>query len=93
MDLETASSNETTFTLNHLGIAAGIGKELKIAERINKRIGASQKSRIIQPETAVEIMIVNGLGFTDSRLYLTPLFYQDKPTELLFGKGFKAEDL
>ena len=93
MELEIASTDETTFALNHTGIAAGICKELKIAERINRRIGTTHKARVIQPGTAVVAMILNGLGFTDSTLYMTSSYYQDKPTELFFGKGVKAEDL
>lgn len=93
MKLELAESNEITFSLNHLGIVAGTCNLLKIPERINERIGTTHKSRVIQPGTAVAAMIVNGLGFANTQLYLTSLFYRDKPTELFFGEGVKAEDL
>ncbi len=35
-------------------------------------------------------MILNGLGFTNRRLYLTPQFFESKPVPQLFGKDVKA---
>lgn len=42
---------------------------------------------------AVVAMILNGLGFTNRRLYLTHQFFQTKPIEHLLGVQIKAEDL
>jgi transposase len=39
----------------------------------------------------VVAMILNGLGFCKSPLYMTERFYLDKPVELLIGKGLKAK--
>ncbi len=38
-------------------------------------------------------MVLNGLGFATRRLYLTPHFFQNKPTEQLVGTGITAEML
>jgi transposase len=38
-------------------------------------------------------LIINGLGFTDERLYVVSQFFQNKPVERLIGKGVKAEHL
>ena len=38
-------------------------------------------------------MILNGLGFSNRRLYLVPQFFEHKPIEHLLGPGIKAEDL
>jgi hypothetical protein len=38
-------------------------------------------------------MILNGLGFVSSLLYMCSDFFKDKPCEYLIGKGAKAEYL
>jgi transposase len=38
-------------------------------------------------------MILNGLGFSNRRLYLVPQFFSDKPVETLLGPGITANDL
>ena len=40
---------------------------------------------------AVKGMIMNGLGFSNRALSLSPQFFENVPTELLFRKGVKAE--
>lgn len=37
-------------------------------------------------------MIINGLGFTNRRLYLTPQFFQSKAIEFLFEEKVCADD-
>ncbi|OLS20136.1 MAG: hypothetical protein HeimC3_41690 [Candidatus Heimdallarchaeota archaeon LC_3] len=37
-------------------------------------------------------MIINGLGFSNRRLYLFPQFLENKPIELLVGRNLSAED-
>src|SRR3990167_6370944 len=82
-----------SYPLDHHGITAGICDELQIVDRINKRIGSPDIRRIIQPGLGVKAMIINSLGFTNRRLYLTPQFFASKPVEALFGAGIIAEDL
>ncbi len=43
--------------------------------------------------TATVAMVLNGLGFSNRRLYLVPQFFANKPVELLLGEGIEAEDL
>jgi hypothetical protein len=38
-------------------------------------------------------MVLKGLGFANRSLYLTPLFFRDKPVERLIGEGIEAEHL
>jgi transposase len=38
-------------------------------------------------------LIINGLGFTDERLYMVSQFFQNKPVERLIGKKVRAEYL
>ena len=48
--------------------------------------------RVIQPGLAVAAMIINGLGFTNRRLYLTPQFFESKAIEYLFSADVAATD-
>src|SRR6266487_5908662 len=43
--------------------------------------------------TATVAMILNGLGFSNRRLYLVPQFFANKPVEHLLGSGIEAADL
>jgi transposase len=90
--LEINSDNIETMSLDHHGIVAGICKELKIAERINEKLKV-HKDRKVSPGQAVVAMIINGLGFTNRRLYLSHQFFANKPVEILLGEGIKAEDI
>ena len=76
--------------LDHLGIVAGITKELEIIDFINERLRDDVRSEISDGE-AIAGMIVNGLGFTSKSLCLTPEFFNGRPLELLFSEGVKAE--
>jgi transposase len=38
-------------------------------------------------------MVLNGLGFSNRRLYLVPQFFTHKPVERLLGLGIMAEDI
>lgn len=71
--------------LDHLGIVAGTIKDLKIIEMINERIGTS-KQEIITTGEAVAAMILNGLGFANTPLYLSPQFFENKALSTLFDR-------
>lgn len=86
-------SEITTKVIDHHGIVAGACLDLEIAKKINARIASKDPRRIIQPGEAVAAMIINGLGFTNRRLYLTPQFFQSKAIEKLFGKKIEADAL
>jgi transposase len=43
--------------------------------------------------TATMAMILNGLGFSNRRLYLVAQFFASKPVEYLLGPGITAEQL
>ena len=45
----------------------------------------------ITPGEAVAGMILNGLGFANRPLSLTPQFFANKPLDLLFREGVDAE--
>ena len=72
-----------TENIDHYGIVAAVCKDLKIAERIDNLLCKSDPRRKVSAGTSVVAMIINGLGFTNRRLYLTHQFFKDKPVELL----------
>ena len=86
------ASHITTHILDHHGLVAATCQDLRIAERIDARL-KGHTSRIVSHGTACVAMIINGLGFTNRRLYLAPQFFESKPVERLLGPGIKAEHL
>jgi transposase len=80
-------------SINHLGLVAGMCDELGLSELIDQIIPQCQEKRTVSIGQAVKAMILNGLGFTHRALYLTPLFFQDKPVDRLIGPGIHAEHL
>ena len=82
----------STYTLNHFGIVSGICKELKIAEIIDSLILPDSQQKVTTGQAVVS-MIINGLGFSNRRLYLYPQFFEKKPVELLIGKNISADAL
>src|SRR5207247_4037853 len=79
----------TVERLDHLGIIAGVIKDVGIIEMIDARIVPDDQEDITTGE-AVAGMILNGLGFSDRPLSLTPQFFANKPGFLpTFGDGLK----
>lgn len=93
MKLQAVGKTVQTEVMDHHGIIASVCADLRIAERINSKIGSNDPRRVIQPGIATVAMIINALGFTNRRLYLTPQFYQSKAVEHLLGAGVQAQDL
>lgn len=79
--------------LNHLGLVAGMCRELKIAEYFDACITNDSDARNVTIGQAVVAMIINGLGFTGQALYLVPEFFADKPVDRLIAEGIQAEHL
>src|SRR5258707_1465111 len=80
-----------TQRIDHLGIVAGICKQIDLIGQIDQQVGGS--GRKVSVGSAIQAMVLNGLGFVNRPLYLTPEFYANKPIELLIGPGIVAEDL
>jgi transposase len=84
---------EKVQSLDHLGLIAATISNLKLIEKIDKRISVSKaKGAKVSMGQRVAAMILNGLGFIDDRLYLFPDFLNNKPVDRLLGKGLKAKD-
>jgi transposase len=77
--------------LDHLGIVAGVCEEIGIAAYVDRLAG--ETNHHVSRGTATVAMILNGLGFSNRRLYLVPQFFSNKPVEHLLGPGIQAADL
>jgi len=80
--------------LDHLGLVAATIDRLDLVKRIDQFLPVSQeKGAKVTMGQRVAAMILNGLGFMDSRLYMFPEFMENKPVERLLGEGLTADDL
>lgn len=77
--------------LDHLGIVAGVCQEIGLVEYFD-RLDDQVHARVSLGQ-AVLAMVLNGLGFSNRRLYLISQFFAHKPIERLIGPGITAEDL
>src|SRR5687767_10381857 len=90
LNRDTVSSEQ----LGHLGLVAATIRELGIIERIDARLELNEKKGgMVSYGRRVAAMVINGLGFMNSRLYMTPHFFQDKPVAQLLGAELEAEHL
>jgi transposase len=76
--------------LDHLGVIASVIKDLGLMDMINARL-VPDAQEVLTPGEAVAGMILNGLGFANRPLSLTPQFFSSKPLDLLFREGIEAE--
>ena len=76
--------------LDHLGVIASVIKDLGLINMINARLVPDAQEGIT-PGEAIAGMILNGLGFANRPLSLTPQFFAHKPLDLLFREGICAE--
>jgi transposase len=81
----------TAERLDHLGIVAGVCQEIGLAAYLDALAGPSQQQ--VSVGTATVAMILNGLGFSNRRLYSVSQFFATKPVEHLLGPGITAEML
>src|SRR6266516_7390892 len=75
--------------LDHLGLLASTIRDLGLISMIDARL-VPDEQETITPGEAVAGMILNGLGFANRPLSLTPQFFTNKPLELLFRPGVRA---
>ena len=75
--------------LDHLGVLASVIKDVGLIDMINARL-VPDEQEVITPGEAIAGMILNGLGFANRPLSLTPQFFANKPLDLLFHEGIHA---
>src|SRR5215470_14513664 len=76
--------------LDHLGLIASVINDLGLVSLIDARLKPDDQEAIT-PGEAVKGMILNGLGFANRPLSLSPQFFAHKPLDLLFRPGVTAE--
>jgi transposase len=79
-----------TQRIDHLGIVAGISREIGLMEEVDQQVGGN--NRKVSCGQAVQAMILNALGFTSRALYLMPDYLHNKPVDLLIDPALSAED-
>ena len=78
-------------SLGHLGLIAATIQDAGIMEKVDDQLGQTEGS--VRHGHRVGAMILNGLGFINTTLYMTPRFFHDKPVSLLLGEGVTANQL
>lgn len=92
--VELNSKTIRTKTLGHLGLIAATINKLGLIEKIDNRLPLrADKGGIVSHGKRTAAMILNGLGFINSRLYMSPIFFHDKPVATLLGKAFQQSIL
>ncbi|MGD9595732.1 MAG: IS1634 family transposase [Wolinella sp.] len=86
-------SEVSTKSIDHLGLVAGMIEELEIKQTIEACLPSKSEEKKVSHATAIAAMILNGLGYANKQLYLTPRFFEKKATEHLLGSEVKAEYL
>ncbi len=76
--------------LDHHGVVVGVIEDLKIVPLLDQYLPQDEQQEIT-PGEAVKGMIMNGLGFANRPLSLSPQFFTNLSLEHLFREGVKAE--
>jgi len=79
--------------IDHLGLVAGMCKELGIAEYIDRRASKDSEEWNISHGEAVVAMIINGLGFNGRTLHMYSQFFANKPLDRLIRDGIEPEHI
>ena len=81
MDLSKARTEQ----IGHLGLVAATIQDMNIMGKINEQLGEVEGG--LQYGYRVGGMILNGLGFINTALYMTPRFFHDKPLSYCLEKA------
>jgi len=81
-----------TESLDHYGLIMGMIKELGIIDIIDEELTVKSGIKKITHGKAIAAMIINGLGYANKQLYLSPRFFEKKAISQLFeDENIKAE--
>jgi transposase len=84
----------STEPLDHLGLIAAVVQDLELEEKIDNKLPIETKmGAYVSMGKRVHAMILNGLGFVNTRLYMFSKFFENKPLARLLGEGVLAEYL
>lgn len=85
------STTYSTKGLDHLGLVAGMCRELGVAEFFDQAHPEQSEQKLVSCGQLVVSMLLNGLGFVGRTLHMYPEYFAERPVEQLIGKGIKAE--
>ncbi len=85
-----STSIVSTQSIDHLGLVAGMIEELGIVEEIDRLLPSAKE---LSHGKAIAAMILNGLGYVNKRLYLTPRFFEKKACGVLLGSEVVPEKI
>ena len=86
----SAKPTYETQRIDHLGIVAGICREIGLIEKIDSQVKATDRK--VSCGKGTQAMILNALGFVGRALYLMPDYLHNKPVDLLIDPDLTAED-
>ena len=90
MDVTSAAGLEAV-SLDHLGIVSAVAHELDLVKKVDARLPRYDVRRKVSNGQCTLAMILNGLGFSNHRLYLVPEFLQNKPVDRLITPNMKPD--
>ena len=91
--IELTDRNVSGKILDHLGLVASTIDDIGLVQKIDTRLPLSLNKGVkVTIGQRVASMIINGLGFMNSRLYMFPEFLENKPVDRLLGDGLIADD-
>lgn len=81
-------------SIDHLGLVAAAIESLDLVGKIDQRLPLTENgtSKVTHGQR-VKAMIINGLGYTASPLYITPDFFEHKDVSRLIGPGVEIAHL
>ncbi len=83
---------ESIESVDHLGIVAGTFHKLGLAQIIDRAIPKIGQHRISSSQILLAL-VLNGLGFTERRLYLFPDYCHNLDIERLIGPNISADHI
>jgi len=92
MPLIDGFDEESIQTVTHFGIVAGAYESLGIGKVIDRAIPKTRHHNLTHAQT-IELMVLNGLGFIERRLFLFPDFSDDIALSRLVGEGITRDHL
>jgi len=86
----SAKPTYETQRIDHLGIVAGICKEISLIGVIDALVKTSDRK--VSCGKGTQAIILNALGFVGRALYLMPDYLHNKPVDLLIDPDLTADD-
>lgn len=78
--------------IDHLGVVAGVMKDINLIEKLDMRLQIDNGNQeVLTPGETISGMIINSLGFASKPMSLTPMFFDNKALEQLIRPGIMAE--